>query len=116
MQKFINVDPMEPGTVDEEAGGGGADSSEGMGLLYRGPEEAADSATPSGAGEGGDYSAAVPPPLFSFELGRQSDVTGAAAASAGSTVFSPMGMQQQPPLPRPKDRPTKEPKSMKQSK
>lgn len=121
MQKFINVDPMEPGTIDEEGGGGGAlADSEGVGLLYVGPEDMAESQTVSGA-DGADYSSSLPPPLYSFELGRQSDAPAAASSTGGSSVFSPLAMQmQQPtsqtPLPRPKDRPTKEPKSMKQFK
>lgn len=105
MQKFINVDPMEPGTVYENTG-----------LL-------SEELTGDGTGSGdGDY---LPPQVGAFEMTRPPEAASSAASSG--TTFSPMMMpamsagdvQQSVPPPvagppsRNKDRATKEPKSMK---
>lgn len=108
MQKFISVDPMEPGTVYENTG------------LLSG-DDSGDN------GSDGDY---LPPQaVSSFELSTRSpDSTGSGgpATSAGVATFSPMLMptmnvdvQQTVAAPtagppaRNKERATKEPKSMK---
>lgn len=112
MQKFISVDPMEPGTVYENTG------------LLSGDDL-------SGDGNGSDGLDYLPPPTMSaFEMSTRSPTD--SAPGAGTATFSPMMMptinpmgaggdvQQTVAAPttagppsRNKDRATKEPKSMK---
>lgn len=112
MQKFISVDPMEPGTVYENTGLLSGDDLSGDGM--------------GGSSHDGDY---LPPQAVGgFEMSsRPGEPTSSSSSSAPGATFSPMMMPAMgsgdvqavaapttagPPA-RNKERATKEPKSMK---
>ncbi len=97
MQKFINIDPMEPGTVFESTG------------LLHGNDELSGGATvvdvETGSSRNRDNASPAPAAVASFEVGRQSELmapVGVPHTSAASGARKERGM--------------KEPKSVKQNK
>ncbi len=88
MQKFISIDPMEPGTVFESTGllhSGSSDDAGGTTVIdvdYVAPSMTLQP-SPTAASSGG---------ISAFEVGRASE---ASVSGAGGAVFSPMGLAAQ---------------------